>query len=186
MNKLEAEQGPIPSDCQHRSVSSNLCLSPSSSDSPSSSLTNASFSQGCHPTKIISALSDRSSIATRQSSGAWGTQVSIRPSLSTSEIRGKLDCTADVLALAASNQDQMSPLPFTSGNQAFVPTRQYSTASEYQSELAFSPKPSHNIALPDSKEQLDCTADVLGTDLYKRNILFLRFAIPRGNTEIMS
>ena len=186
MNKLEAEQGPIPLDCQHRSVSSSLCLSPSSSDSPSSSLTNASFTQGCHSTKTVSALSDRSSIATWQSSGACGTQVPIGPSLSTSDIRGKLDCTADVLALAASNQDQMSPLPFTSGHQAFVPTRQYSTASEYQSELAFSPKPSHNIALPDSKEQLDCTADVLGTDLYKRNILFLRFAIPRGNTEVMS
>merc|ERR1719341_1134565 len=72
----------------------------------------------------------------------------------------QLDCTADVLAFAL-NQDDMSPLPFTSGHQGFASNREYSTVSNDESRMAFSPKPSHNLASSSSKEQLDCTADVL-------------------------
>merc|ERR1719341_294786 len=72
----------------------------------------------------------------------------------------QLDCTADVLAFAL-KQDDMSPLPFTSGHQGFASNREYSTVSNDESRMAFSPKPSHNLASSSSKEQLDCTADVL-------------------------
>merc|ERR1719234_3116536 len=93
----------------------------------------------------------------------------------------QLDCTADILAYAL-KQDEMSPLPFTSGHQGFTSNnRQYSSVSNDESRMAlFSPKPSHNLAQSSTKDQLDCTADVLALASKLGDMSPLPFLKPRA------
>ena len=156
------------SELQHKTVSAIS----SPNHSLSSSLFAASPVQVCTPKKIVSLnpLSDPEpssgkSDSAQQGSGVDGIDVSMSltpkssPNNMQSTTREQLNCTEDVLAFA-SKQAELSPLPFTSGHQGFVSNRQYSSVSN-ESGMAFSPKPSHNLAQSASKEQLDCTADVL-------------------------
>ena len=156
-------------DLQHQSVASSSS-SPHSSSLLAASPTSSSADLTPSPGKSGSA--QRDSMVPSPSSGNMHTSskeqqdsvLVLSPSTSQEKVqltsKEQLDCTADVLAFAL-KQDDMSPLPFTSGHQGFASNREYSTVSNDESRMAFSPKPSHNLASSASKEQLDCTADVL-------------------------
>ena len=164
-------------DSHHQSVAS--CSSPpphSSSLAPASHTPSSSAVADCTPSPRKSGAGQQDSMVPSPSSsqnhmqslGKEQQDSAMVPSPRMSQesmqqiaSKEQLDCTADVLAFAL-KQDEMSPLPFTSSHhQGFASNRQYSTASNDESSMAFSPKPSHNLAQSASKEQLDCTADVL-------------------------